>query len=149
MDWDWHKKNYINYVTSGAESWMKRLEEEYSSPIERITFMSLVLLSNQCFDDFELEIVPQYEIGKYKVDFLVCHYKTDTYIVIECDGHNFHEKTKKQAAHDKTRDRFITKQGYTILRYTGSQICENPQEISDDVHSIIKERKSLQKKRGS
>ena len=31
-----------------------------------------------------------------------------------------HERTKKQAAHDRKRDRTLT--GWTVLRFTGSEI---------------------------
>lgn len=39
--------------------------------------------------------------------------------VIECDGHEFHERTKRQAARDRSRDRAIQAFGYRIFRFTG------------------------------
>ena len=43
-------------------------------------------------------------------------------MVIECDGHNFHERTKEQASSDKERDRTLQKFGLLVFRYTGSDI---------------------------
>lgn len=140
-DWDFYKRQYIERQISAAESRMKLLEEKFESPIERIAFLYLTDLANECFETFEVQIIDQAKIGPYVVDFLVIHERSNTYIVVECDGHDFHEKTKEQAAHDKKRDRFLTKLGYIVLRYTGSQICNDPMEIYNDVGSIIAERK--------
>lgn len=43
-------------------------------------------------------------------------------LIVECDGHNFHERTKEQAARDRSRDRAAILAGYDILRFTGSEI---------------------------
>jgi very-short-patch-repair endonuclease len=47
-------------------------------------------------------------------------------IIIECDGHNFHEKTKEQAQKDKERDRNLQLEGYQVIRFTGSEIFNSP-----------------------
>jgi len=88
-------------------------------------------------------ISTQASVGKYRVDFLVemqmnlPDYKHPEEIdgkeypgnmvvverlVIECDGHDFHEKTKEQAKRDKSRDRELKKFGYTVFHYTGSEV---------------------------
>jgi hypothetical protein len=46
--------------------------------------------------------------------------------VIECDGHDYHERTKEQAAHDRARDREMQRLGYLVLRFTGSEIWRDP-----------------------
>lgn len=83
-------------------------------------------------------IKQQEKIGVYKADFvisLVCNKEEIAKIVIECDGHNFHEKTKEQASHDKKRDRYMTANGYKVFRYTGSDLhrsaCSIEEEVSD------------------
>lgn len=141
--WDDYRKQYIEDEKKQAERWTGRIEDLFESPIERIAFMYLVLMSNQVFHDYEVHISAQHRIGQYRVDFLVDHKDTNTYIVVECDGHEFHEKTKEQADRDKRRDRFMTKQGYIVLRYTGKQICDNPMEIYEDVAEIIIDRKKV------
>lgn len=77
---------------------------------------------------FNLLITPQAEIEtvtkKYRVDFLLL-YDTASYkinIVVECDGHDFHQKTKSQVEKDNLRDRDLIENGYQVLRYSGSEI---------------------------
>jgi very-short-patch-repair endonuclease len=74
-------------------------------------------------------IFPQAKIGDYRVDFLLLHSKGLEGvggIVIECDGHEFHEKTKEQAAKDKARDRDLQERGYKVFRFSGSEIWRDP-----------------------
>ena len=88
-----------------------------------------------------LHIYPQEQIGNYRVDFLLtlvlenhliffedeshAEITDKSQLVIECDGHDFHEKTKKQASKDKERDRVLQSCGYTIFRFTGSDIYQD------------------------
>lgn len=60
---------------------------------------------------------PQGKIAGYRVDFLV----KDTNIVVECDGYE-HHKTKEQLTNDCKRQRELTKLGYTIVRFSGTEI---------------------------
>jgi very-short-patch-repair endonuclease len=56
---------------------------------------------------------------------------------IECDGHDFHEKTKEQARRDKQRERAILGAGYTVIRFTGSEIHQDPYKCAQEVYSLI------------
>lgn len=69
-------------------------------------------------------IFPQVKIGVHTVDFLYLYHADDELVgmVIECDGHAFHERTKQQARADKSRDRTLQGSGYKVLRFTGSEI---------------------------
>lgn len=136
-DWEYWKNQFIEDQIQSSLAWFERIEKLTMSPIESIAFLYLSEYADNNFQPLELEVLPQKKIGKYTVDFLLVHENLNLFIVIECDGHQFHEKTKKQAAHDKERDRFFTKKGYILLRYTGSQICEDPQEMTEDISEII------------
>lgn len=136
-DWEYWQNQYIEEKVQGYLSWFKRIEKQAMSPIENIACLFLRSYANDTFEPLDLEVFPQQKMGDYTVDFLVQFHKTSTMIIVECDGHDFHEKTKKQAAHDKKRDRHFTKQGYFVLRYTGSQICEDPDEIIRDIEEIL------------
>jgi very-short-patch-repair endonuclease len=85
-------------------------------------------------------LVPQARLGKYRADFLVVakdytgHPDFDSpriAFVIECDGHDYHERTKEQAARDKSRDRALATAGLTVLRFTGSEIWTRPRDCAD------------------
>lgn len=72
-------------------------------------------------------VTPQFKVGAYKVDFLVeCSLCPDKKLAVECDGHDFHEKTKAQAQHDKSRDRCLLSNGVATMRFTGSEIFNDP-----------------------
>lgn len=68
-----------------------------------------------------LMLEPQYIIGVYKVDFKIGS------CVVEIDGHEAH-KTKEQRYKDYQRERFLQKEGYTVIRFTGSEVYLNPKQ---------------------
>jgi len=55
-------------------------------------------------------------------------------LIIECDGHDFHERTKEQASRDRSRDRRLQEAGYPVFRFTGSEIWRDPISV---VHQVI------------
>ena len=90
-----------------------------------------------------LELRPQAQIGEHRVDFLLSFFGTDLApatnqqttgggewqevrvdqkMIVECDGHDFHERTKEQAQRDKERDRTLQSLGFRVFRYTGSEL---------------------------
>lgn len=88
--------------------------------------------------DNDLHVFQQVPIGNYQVDFLFVMIansggvRRTEILVVECDGHDFHERTKEQAAKDKFRDRFMLSNGLPTMRFTGSEIWR-------DVHSCVEE----------
>lgn len=125
------------------------------SPIEKIFFLSFNLVST--IRDKELpknyvvlSVYPQYEIEtkdkKFIVDFNVFLECEDCYkeLIVECDGHDFHEKTKKQVAHDNEREYAIKMSGYDILRFSGSQIYNNPFKVANDVFDYLLKMKEVE-----
>lgn len=75
------------------------------------------------------------EIGR--VDYLVHVYSTWPRsavtrppewrrLIIECDGHDFHDRTKEQASKDRRRDRTAALAGIDVFRFTGSDIWRDP-----------------------
>lgn len=91
---------------------------------------------------YEAFLVPQFEMPTgHRLDFLL-QWKSvwadePLRIGIECDGHEFHEKTKDQATRDKRRDRAIQMEGVPIYRFTGSEIFKNPASCAKEVLEIV------------
>lgn len=54
-------------------------------------------------------------------------------LVVELDGHDFHERTKEQSTRDKARDRDITRKGWRAARFTGSEVWRNPRCVAEYV----------------
>jgi very-short-patch-repair endonuclease len=84
-------------------------------------------------------IKPQAKIGAYRADFLLWfeYGKTVAGVVVECDGHDFHERTKEQASRDKKRDREILKAGFPVVRFTGSDIYKSPSDCAEQVGELL------------
>lgn len=99
-------------------------------------------------------IAPQQVIGNYRADLLVLFvdrfYDQRSPIikaVVECDGHDFHERTKEQAARDKKRDREMQAMGYHVFRFTGSEIFNNADKCAADVVSHLTSLRKLSEAR--
>ncbi len=124
--------------------------EECQSPIEQLMLLALNYHLDRMLPYFTTDyfITPQEKLemdGKtYRVDFfIVVRYKGEfNGFVVECDGHDFHEKTKEQARKDKKRDRDIQLLGHPVIRFTGSEIHEDPIACAREVMELIRVRLS-------
>lgn len=56
----------------------------------------------------------------------------DIKIIVECDGFQYHSD-KKSFTQDRIRDRVLQKQGFQVLRYSGSEIYKNPIGVSGNL----------------
>lgn len=70
-------------------------------------------------------IWPQYTVCAHRTDFMFEFGKVKA--VVECDGHNYHERTKKQAERDRGLDRAFQREGFRVFRFTGSEIWQGPE----------------------
>lgn len=88
---------------------------------------------------FQTFIAPQVKIGNYRVDFLTasCCHGEIRYTAIECDGHDYHERTKGQASRDKKRDRALLALEIPTLRFTGSDIHYKLDECVEEIESFL------------
>lgn len=93
-------------------------------------------------------IIPQVNIGDFRVDFLVAGWQEHQIkgglvwqkVLVECDGHDYHERTKEQASRDKKKDRFLQKEGYTVFRFSGSDIWKDVSSCCGEIYEFINER---------
>jgi very-short-patch-repair endonuclease len=112
------------------------------------------------YGDFEnyLIIAPQVTIAKYRVDFLLTHVariideieyppgvaghqdaqgRVVKELVVECDGHDFHDRTKQQASQDRERDRGLQLRDLSVVRFTGSDIYRDPFRCANDALDVL------------
>ncbi|WP_414461773.1 endonuclease domain-containing protein [Hyphomicrobium sp. DY-1] len=140
---------------------------EYDSPIEEILAAALeayihvtrshIVFFGTMFETLDVVrakefparsnafIQPQVSILQYRVDFLAVTQSADggrRFIAIECDGHDFHEKTRDQAQRDKLRDREIQNAGVEVHRFTGSEIWNKPFEVAYEIVERINDQLS-------
>jgi len=76
-------------------------------------------------DNQQLQCQSQVPINGHRVDYLFTVISDNgpvSHLIVECDGHDFHERTKDQAKRDRSLDRAYQEGGYTVFRFTGSEI---------------------------
>ncbi len=90
-----------------------------------------------------LGLVQQLEVGPYRLDFAITDQSADSpaglLIDVECDGHEWHDRTKEQASRDRKRDRYLTSKGWRVVRFTGRDIWGQAARCGVDVALTIDE----------
>jgi hypothetical protein len=110
--------------TVGLKGWQIPFMWPSSSPVP--THMDVV-------------IVPQQPVT---CSSFCCHvdfgiYAKQMRLAVEVDGHEFHEKTKEQAARDKRRDRELQQEGWNVFRFTGSEVWRDPFDCCAQINKFI------------
>ncbi|WP_273125783.1 endonuclease domain-containing protein [Bacillus weihaiensis] len=159
-----HEKEVLRSIERSYEELPERLKKEFSkwavhnmvellarteecdSPIEKLMNMVLERALEKTIHHLSRTffVLHQEKIevngSKYRVDFCIVVETRNggcKEFVLECDGHEFHEKTKEQAQKDKKRDRDLQGAGYIVMRFTGSEIYKNPYACAREVADII------------
>lgn len=88
-------------------------------------------------DVYHALIFSQAKFGDYRADFAIYDHslrdQAPRWIIVECDGHDYHERTKEQARRDKRRDRYMTGCGAVVLRFTGSEIWADAEGCVEEI----------------
>jgi very-short-patch-repair endonuclease len=152
-----------DYINAAAQhealrfvEYFDTLRERCESPIEVLLCAALYGWSK--IDDLHIDFLPgadevrsepysdeaifvyqQIQMGPYRADFVIhdvsvpLEIQGPRIIIVECDGHDFHERTKEQARRDKKRDRYFQSKGYKVLRFTGSEIWADPDTCVEEI----------------
>ena len=97
----------------------------YKTDIEQIMFDAL--------QKEGIEVATQFPIRckyGYVLDYAIPGLK----ICIECDGKHWHLKGNK---HDKKRDGYLKSKGWTVLRFTDTEIKENIEQCINKIKNHI------------
>lgn len=138
---------YRDYLKGSDILMFPSFMTEMQSWIELLLFHAFeakVIDFNEKYNN-DVTIYPQSRIDgtPYIVDFEVIG-NSEAKLLIECDGHDYHS-TKEQIACDHKRQREIENLGYTFLRFSGSEIYNDPEGC---VEEIYKKLQFLDKKGG-
>lgn len=147
---------FWNHAICNLEEW-EELERSIESPIEQLIHVEW-LYREFLDEELKLELEPQYKdesTGKYRMDFHI-DFIQEVYswgskyddvirevelpkLGIEIDSHIWHEKTKEQVQYHKKRERFLIKNGWKLLRFTGSEVFKNPAKCVNEILEIANE----------
>lgn len=103
------------------------------------------VISNGNRINFGTSIVCQFELNRYRVDFLAQHLSQEMAmdgtkcknVVVELDGHEFHDKNELQRRYEKKRDRYLQKIGLKVFHYTGAEVVRDPFEPAAEVLGFL------------
>lgn len=128
-------------------------DEDIKSPIEQI-FITAFELYCELENKKKVYLFPQQRVDyKDKTYYLDFAFLSDDYLsnlvledeilntnfklAIECDGYDFHQKTKEQVQRDNEREFDLKMAGYEVLRFSGTQIYNNPIKCAEDTYNYI------------
>lgn len=61
-------------------------------------------------------------------------------VVVECDGHDFHERTREQASNDNRRDRTLQRLCIPVLRFTATDVLRNKCDVAREIAEFVHEK---------
>lgn len=151
---------FYEWMVEELKMYATEYEHPMLSPVEQLFFIEWYSLHYRSHTKRENRyyLIPQFQdesTGKHRLDFRVSlvDYVINTDLQyrfsektlmkipepklgIEIDSHQWHEKTKEQVQRDKERERFLIKNGWKLLRFTGSEVYKNPKKCLDELDSI-------------
>jgi hypothetical protein len=93
----------------------------------------------------QFALVPQWpvkEVGDVDLAiFIPSISKRWPVVVVEADGHQFHQLTVEQASNDRRRDRRLVRYRIPVLRFTGTDVVRGSEEFAQEVVDFISERR--------
>lgn len=120
--WSEYRDRYLDK----SEAFPQPLTKEYNPSLNYYLYLSdgLHITIQACFPDLKIDN------KSIRTDILIWTPRSKNInLIVECDGYEFH-KEKSAFIHDRKRDRALKFKGYDVLRYSGSEIHNNPIETS-------------------
>ena len=108
----------------------QREANKCESPIETQLFNALVKEGYQVYT--------QVPCGAYRIDLAV--YAGRRKIAIEADGKAYHSSAE-QIQHDNRKDWYLEKNGWHVIRFTGSEIYRNSDKCVVQVEMLMKNKR--------
>lgn len=114
---------------------IERLRTQCESPIE-VAFWNTAYFELSKFGDF----APQIPVGIYRLDFALTDIEAAPIlkVAIEIDGHEYH-KSQEQREHDSAKDRYLMRNRWQVVRFTGSQVFNDAQGCVRETVELVNE----------
>src|SRR5262245_28294132 len=126
-------------------AWALRMHRaQLESPLEAI-FLAAWAANRVLALGVVYDCAPQQELcfgdWQMRVDFAFTDpFRPSTKLVVELDGHDFHEKTKEQAALRNQRDRVLQRNGWTVFHFSGAEVYKDIERCVDEVVAFLETR---------
>ncbi|XWN32721.1 MAG: DUF559 domain-containing protein [Devosia sp.] len=150
----WRLENeYVRWLEDDLLREMRLLFALCESPIEQLLGAAILTSTSDGYGDGKARFsplrlrddregttfTPQYQLLSYRADFAfrTGYLGQEQFLVVECDGHDFHDRTKEQASRDRARDRTLLEIGIPVIRFTGRDVWADAmgcaEQISDQL----------------
>jgi very-short-patch-repair endonuclease len=86
---------------------------------------------------FERYRLPPFEFHAHIAGFEVDFWIMGSPVVLECDGWEFHAKTRAQQSNDAERDGALIEAGYVVVRFTYHQVVRRPAEQARRIAGVL------------
>ncbi len=110
----------VNYQFSSPDFMNVSRHKTIFTPIEERMLKAL--------EAHKLSYQRQVRLGKFMIDFLV--EVGNKKVIVECDGKTYHNPEK-----DRERDKFLAREGYPILHFTGTEIYQDVDKCIEIIQS--------------
>jgi very-short-patch-repair endonuclease len=107
----------------------QRLLTMVESPLERVWLSVWYPMR-----DRDVVVEPQKQVGPYRVDFLI-----EDQLVVELDGYLYHRASRDQLIKDYKRDRYFAARGYTVMRFSGYEVWDDPWQCAAEVDTYVQD----------
>lgn len=107
------------------QAWLEQAE----SPIEKMFIENIADIVGHCKIDMEVQYTNE---SPYRLDVAFPKHQ----VAVELDGHEFHS-SKEARQRDAARDRDLTFRGWTVIRFTGSEIYKDAKACAHEVIDIL------------
>lgn len=77
----------------------------------------------------------QVRFNQYTADFVID--APSFSVVIECDGHTYHDDTHEQRDRDRRRDRWFLREGLPTIRFSSTEIWHNAEACASETIRTI------------
>ncbi|HGF5084589.1 TPA: endonuclease domain-containing protein [Vibrio parahaemolyticus] len=143
---DLYQSFKCQYPQYGGREFLKVLEESGKLTEQELMGFRVYIILYRDMMCNAVHFIPQAKLPDTKVDgkgirvdgLLWIPSKPDFKVIVECDGYKYHGN-KASFINDRKRDRVLKRNGYTVLRYSGSEIWSQPVESGIDLVEYLLE----------
>ena len=133
LGWRYHRISVADW-TRDHDGEVRKLAAEHREAMKRTPMNPFELEIMRKLEKSGLEMVPQYEVSNFRLDFAVKHphHPGMFVLAIEADGDSYHTSYKAQA-HDKRRQETLERLGWRFHRIKSGDWFDNPRRETRDV----------------
>lgn len=139
-----------NLIRADAHANLGQIVDELQSPIEAIFALWWCYYADVMQIKEDIQAWPQWGFApingrQYRADFVFWPRKLDEVtkdtwfrgVVVELDGHDFHERTPEQVMLRDQRDRDLIAANYVVLHFSGTEMHRHPESVMDQTYSAV------------